>query len=188
MRPMGDLKISEQLIVQLVQSSVIVVGALVLLVIIRRGLELGINKAGLPALALKPVSVICRVVILLSAALMIATLFGYNANSILGGLMAVAGLVAIGFVALWSVLSNTLCTFVLIIFKPFSVGDELHIPSDDVTGKVVDVSLMFTTLREESGALIQIPNNMFFQKVFKRHPGKKVVELEDQLAKSKPTE
>lgn len=186
MIPMGDLQISERLITQLIQSAVIVVGAVVLLVVVRRGLEWVMNKAGLPALALKPVSLIFRVVVLLGAAMMIATVFDYNANSILGGLMAVAGLVAIGFVAVWSVLSNTLCTFVLIIFKPFSVGDELQLPTENVTGKVVDVSLMFTTLREEGGGLIQIPNNMFFQKVFKRYPGKKVVDLEDQLARDQP--
>jgi len=94
--------------------------------------------------------------------------------------------VAIGFVAVWSVLSNFLCTFVLIIFKPFSVGDDLEIPVDSIKGKVVDLTLVFTILRGENGELYHIPNNMFFQKVFRIRQGKKSVDLDVQLHQPKP--
>jgi hypothetical protein len=30
---------------------------------------------------------------------------------------------------------------------------------------------MFTVLREDSGALLQVPNNLFFQKMFRVHGG-----------------
>jgi hypothetical protein len=32
---------------------------------------------------------------------------------------------------------------------------------------VIDRNLMFTVLREASGATLQIPNNLFFQKMFR---------------------
>jgi len=116
----------------------------------------------------------------------VAKVFGYDGSNILGGLMAVAGLVAIGFVAVWSVLSNMLCTFVLIIFNPFSVGDELEFPAENIRGTVVDVTLIFTTLSHPDGAMIQIPNNMFFQKVFKRRRGEQSIDLQTQLEQDKP--
>jgi len=33
-----------------------------------------------------------------------------------------------------------------------------------------------------------VPNNMFFQKIFRRRPGKKTLELEEQLHRPDPTE
>ena len=38
---------------------------------------------------------------------------------------------------------------------------------ENVKGRVIDRNLMFTALREESGSVIQIPNNLFFQKMFR---------------------
>jgi len=176
----------KELITRFIQAAVILVAAYLLFRVVRRGIEVVVKKAHLPTLALKPILLVLRLAVMIVAVMMVAKVFGYDADSILGGLMAVAGLVAIGFVAVWSVLSNTLCTFVLILFKPFSVGDELTIPAENVVGKVVDVSLIFTTLREADGTLIQIPNNMFFQKVFKAKASAVSIDLEEQLGRSKP--
>jgi hypothetical protein len=38
---------------------------------------------------------------------------------------------------------------------------------EDLKGRVVDRTTMFTVLREESGATLMIPNNLFFQKIFR---------------------
>jgi hypothetical protein len=43
-------------------------------------------------------------------------------------------------------------------------------------------------LREDSGDLIQVANNSFFQKPFRRTAGKQKVDLYDQLLKEEPTE
>lgn len=80
-------------------------------------------------------------------------------------LTAMVAMVAIGFVAVWSVLSNTLCSLILLTARPFRVGDQIELPSDNLKGKVVNFSMLFTTLRAEDGAQIQISNNLFFQRV-----------------------
>lgn len=49
---------------------------------------------------------------------LVAGRWGFETQTILAVLGTVLGLVAIGFVAVWSVLSNFLCTFALIIVKP----------------------------------------------------------------------
>lgn len=94
---------------------------------------------------------------------------------------AVLGLLAIGFVAVWSVLSNVLCALVLLITRSYRVGDRVAFPTDSLEGRVVDFNVIFTTLEDDEGGLIQVPNNLFLQKPIVRRPGAGGAELQDQL-------
>ncbi len=44
------------------------------------------------------------------------------------------------------------------------------------------MNLLFTTLRAADGRLVQVPNNLFFQKVIVRRKGTAGKSLEEQLA------
>jgi len=101
-------------------------------------------------------------------------------------LTAVLGLVAIGFVAVWSVLSNMLCSMMLLVSRPFEVGDTIEVPVDSLRGKVIDFNLLFTKLQDEDGSVIQIPNNTFFQKPIRRRSGTGGVQLDEQLMRHEP--
>lgn len=103
-------------------------------------------------------------------------------------LSTVLALVAIGFVAVWSVLSNVLCSVMLLIVRPFQVGDVIELSGQDTKGKVVNFNLLFTILRGEDGDLVQIPNNVFFQTPIRRRLGETTVNLEEQLHKEDNTE
>ena len=178
---MGNFSISPELVENLVYTAAIFIGAFALFFGLKRAFEFAARRANLPTLAFRPLRLLIRYAVLVVAVSLVLKRFGYDVDTLLAVLGTVLGLVAIGFVAVWSVLSNFLCTFVLIIFKPFCVGDELEIPADSVGGTVVDLTLIFTTLRNEEGELIQVPNNMFFQKIFKRRVGRKAIDLGDQL-------
>ncbi|MFN7139171.1 MAG: mechanosensitive ion channel family protein [Limisphaerales bacterium] len=179
--------IPPELIIRTIEAIIILLAAIALFFGLNRGLIILAKGANLPTLAFKPVRLILRYGILVLAVCLILTRFGINVNGILAVFATVMAMVAIGFVAVWSVLSNFLCTFVLIIFKPFSVGDELEIPTDNIKGRVVDLTLIFTTLRGAEGEHYQIPNNMFFQRIFKiKSGGKRVVGLDEQLRHDKP--
>lgn len=93
----------------------------------------------------------------------------------------VLAMVAIGLVAVWSVLSNAMCTILLLIFKPFNMGDRVNLPSLDIQGDTVDINFIYTTLREGNGSLVRIPNNTFFQNVVRIIPGSQSTALTDQL-------
>lgn len=98
-------------------------------------------------------------------------------------LTAIAAMIAIGFVAVWSVLSNTLCSVILLAAGPFRAGDTIEIAPENLKGKVVNFSLLFTTLKVAEGETIQVPNNLFFQRVIRREqarPGE-AVDLDRQL-------
>jgi small-conductance mechanosensitive channel len=117
---------------------------------------------------------------------------GISVTAIWAGISAVLMLVAVGFVAVWSILSNASCALFLVIFAPFSVGDEIEIlePSTldpakpGLRGKVRDISFLYTTLEglgdgEES--LVRIPNNQFFQKAIRCHRGSDTTSLKQAL-------
>ena len=95
---------------------------------------------------------------------------GFDLQGLWSTLVPVLSLVAIGFVAMWSILSHMLASVLIVIFRPFGVGDRVEIIGDDlVLGEVTDLNPIYTTLRAEDGGTIQVPNNLFFQKALKRH-------------------
>jgi small-conductance mechanosensitive channel len=124
-----------------------------------------------PPLALRPLTMAGRTLVLVVVlSTMAEHYFAVDFFAVLGGLLALIG---VGFVAVWSTLSNVLCTFLLLTVRPFRVGDELELVPDPLRGRVVDLNLFFTTLEAEDGRLIQLPNNFFFQRAVmrRRHAG-----------------
>lgn len=174
-------------LILLIQTTVILVIALGLFFGLRGRILQFAQWAGLPRLAFAPVRLMLRYSILAIALVLILGLWGFELGTMLALLGTVLGLVAIGFVAVWSVLSNFLCTFVLVAFKPFSVGDEIDLPADKVKGRVIDLSLIFTTLQIAPGETVLVPNNIFFQRVFLRREGQRTTGLGDQLRQSDPS-
>ncbi|MBL8923734.1 MAG: mechanosensitive ion channel [Myxococcaceae bacterium] len=92
-------------------------------------------------------------------------------------------LIATGFVALWSTLSNILCTILILVTRPFRIGDEVSFPPDPLEGRVIDLSFFFTTLEAKDGRFINVPNTTFFQRIVVRRETKAVTpDLGEQLA------
>lgn len=188
-RSMGNIQLTPELLKQITYSAAILIIALVVMTGLQRALILMARQFNLPMLNTRPLRLVIRYSVLVLAISLILQEFHINdMGTVLKVIGTVMGLVAIGFVATWSVLSNFLCTFVLILFKPFAIGDEVEIPGDAVAGRVVDITLIFTTLRSSAGEYVQVPNNMFFQKIFKRRAGAGAIELGQQLREEKPAE
>lgn len=103
--------------------------------------------------------------------------FGVPVASVWATLSTVLIAIAVGFVAVWSVLSNLLCSVLIVLVEPFRVGDDIEIiePVGGVglRGRVVTLSLLYTTLAETNdeglvGPIVQVPNNIFFQKTIRK--------------------
>ena len=102
----------------------------------------------------------------------VATLLalGVDLKGLWSALAATLSLIAIGFVAMWSILSHMLASLLIVIFRPFGVGDRIEVVGDDsVIGEVLDLNPVYTLLRSDDGGVVQVPNNVFFQKAVKRH-------------------
>jgi small-conductance mechanosensitive channel len=80
---------------------------------------------------------------------------------------AAATVIGLSFLATWAIISNTAASLSLSIWRPFRLGDAVGVLPEAMKGRVVDRNLMFVVLREQSGNIIQIPNNLFFQKMFR---------------------
>jgi small-conductance mechanosensitive channel len=186
---MENFNINPALVENIIYGVIIIVVALLVVMVLNRGVSLLAKHLNMPMLACRPLRLVVRYAVLLISIGLVLRRFGFDdMDTVLKIVGTILGLVAIGFVATWSILSHFLCTFVLILFKPFSIGDEIEIPGDSVTGKVVDITMIFTTLQSSEGEYIQIPNNMFFQKIFKRRVGANAIDLAHQLRQEKPAE
>jgi small-conductance mechanosensitive channel len=100
-------------------------------------------------------------------------------------LSALVTTVAIGFFAIWSVLSNLVCALFILVFRPFRVGDWIEIVEGQQphpAGTVADMNLMFITLEEKAAdasiVRVQIPNTLVFQKVIRCIPPPELHERE----------
>lgn len=124
-----------------------------------------------------------RWLVLLAVLVMVLQNLGIKVSTIITALLTIAGMIAIGFIAVWSVLSNILCSFLLLAFRNFNIGDEIEIiepvgsKDGGLRGTVSGFNVIYTTLTEaaEEGELpfqTQVPNNIFFQKSLRRRPGK----------------
>ena len=109
--------------------------------------------------------------LVISAVATIALLaLGIDLEGLWSTLVAALSLIAIGFVAMWSILSHMLASLLLVLFRPFGVGDRVDLIGEDgVTGDVTDLNPVYTTLQTDDGGTLQVPNNLFFQKPVKRH-------------------
>lgn len=168
-------------------SLIIVVVSLFVYVFLVRLLKAGVAKGALTAPVVGIFRVVIRLIIVSFAILFVLQEFGVLQN-VWAAIVAVLAMVAIGFVAVWSVMCNITCTLLIIIYRMFLVGDKIEIPADSLSGNVVDLNLIYTTLRADDGMLIQVPNSTFFQKPIKRKPGIEPIDLWDQLLSKEPAE
>ncbi|MDX2013276.1 MAG: mechanosensitive ion channel [Myxococcaceae bacterium] len=138
-------------------------------------------RVGAPAESLRPLRTGLRLLVSLGA---VSTLVGHFTDVDLFTVLAgAATLVAVGFVALWSTLANITCTVLILITRPFRIGDEVAFPPDPIEGQVVDLSFFFTTLKTKDGRFINVPNTTFFQRIVIRRETNVALDLGEQLAK-----
>ncbi|TWF56890.1 mechanosensitive ion channel family protein [Neorhizobium alkalisoli] len=145
-----------------VQYSFSVVGALVLLVIgwlaagvMSRWAHNGLSRIhGIDATLSQFFSNIIRYAILVLVVVMVLGQFGVQTASVLAALGAIG--LAVG-LALQGTLQNIAAGIMLLVLRPFRVGESIETGS--VTGTVVDVGLFATELRTADGVYRLAPNS-----------------------------
>lgn len=161
------------------QVLLILLGAYVLQRLVVRGLSRLGSRYPLPPELLLPLRGGVRWFIMGGALIMVLERFGVSATVIWTAFSGFVAVAAVAFFAIWSVLSNLLCAVLIMTVGPFRLGDlvELVESSDKpiAKGRVIDINLLYTTLEEASeggtGAIVQVPNSLFFQKVVRRWRG-----------------
>ena len=104
--------------------------------------------------AIKFISNILKIVVVLFGIVMVISELGYNINGLLTGL-GVGGL-AISLAAQDAV-SNLISGFIIVFEKPFVVGDMVI--TDGIQGTVIDITMRSTTLRTLEDSVVTLPNS-----------------------------
>src|SRR5690606_7530028 len=112
-----------------------------------------------------------------AALLLVLEQFGVSATLLWTAFTGFVAVAAIAFFAAWGVRSNVFCMLLIVTTRPFRLYDEIELLENGdkpgLRGQVVDLNLIYTTLREttadgEPGAVLQIPNSLFFQRIVRR--------------------
>jgi small-conductance mechanosensitive channel len=160
---------------------VIIVGTYLLNLLVGRALIVLANRTRLTEMDVIPFRQVLRWVTRFLAGILILSVLGFEIGGLWAMLSTILGLVAIGFVAVWSILSHTSATMLILFLHPFQMGDDLEFAGEPVQGRAVDINFFFTTLIDHNGTLHQIPNNLFFQKTLKRRRNDLIISLAAQL-------
>lgn len=100
-------------------------------------------------------------------ALLVLSLWGVSVDGLWTLLISVAAIIGVGFLAVWTMVSNITASLFIIIWRPYRLGQTIEVLPEGLKGRVIDRNLMFTVVRDEAGGVLQIPNNLFFQKIFR---------------------
>lgn len=114
-----------------------------------------------------------------TALLLVLDRLGVSSSVLWAAFTGFATVGAVAFFAAWSVLSNIFCAILIVTTRPFRLHDHIELLENGekagLRGQVVDINLIYTTLREPEHAqghsILQVPNNLFFQRTIRRwHP------------------
>jgi small-conductance mechanosensitive channel len=158
-------------VVAVLATIAVVIGAFVLTHLLKRPLRESLRQLA-PRLRLPYETVLTATRLLIGvlwviAAMLVLQIWGVSVGGLWTVLVSAATIVGVGFLATWTMISNITASFFIAFWRPFRLGDTIAVLPENLSGRVIDTNLMFIVVRESSGAVIQIPNNLFFQKMFR---------------------
>jgi small-conductance mechanosensitive channel len=161
---MGDFQwsLDDWRFVAVVIAAIIVIAVIVERLIVRalHRLQAAGTLAALPARMMRRA---VQWAALLLVVLGITSLFPQKVGDLWKTVAAVFAVVGVVFVASWSSVSNVTAGFIILIWRPFRIGDRVQIMPDGPAGEVLDINTMFTMLRADDGSRFAVPNNHFLQ-------------------------
>jgi len=148
-----------------------VIGAIVLLIVgrwaaslVRRSVRRALEKGKLDAALVPFFSSMAYYVVLMVVIIAVLQLFGIHTTSLVA-VVGAAGL-AIG-LALQGTLSNFAAGVMLMVFRPFKLGDYVEVGG--AAGSVQEVGIFTTTLNTPDNVMVMIPNAAVYGEVIKNY-------------------
>ena len=158
--------------IRIVQSVIVLLLFWLAVRIARRTLRLGLLRleAHLPIgeERRRVLQKITSVVLWLLALLVLSGVWGIQANVLWAGLASVLAVAGVGLIATWAMVSNWTAWVLIVLTRPFHLGDEVEILPENLSGRVSRQGLMFTELDQGNGSCVVVPNNFFFQRIYVR--------------------
>jgi small-conductance mechanosensitive channel len=147
----------------------IAASAIILLInrLISRALQRLEQRLSLPYETLVSAARLVTGVLWLITALLVLSLWGVSVSGLWTLLVSAAAVIGVGFLAVWTMISNVTASLFITVWRPFHRGHTVELLPENLKGRVAGRNMMYTIIREESGALLHVPNNLFFQKMFR---------------------
>lgn len=166
-------------LVPAVQVASILLGAWLIMRLVRRLIRQLTVTYALPARVASVARRVVGVVVYGGALLWALERLGVSGAVLWTAFTGFATVAAVAFFAAWSVLSNLFCALLIYTTRAFRMGDVVELleggDKPGLKGRVVDINLVYTTLREtgdeQGGTTLQLPNSLFFQRVLRRWHG-----------------
>lgn len=141
------------------------------------------ERKGLDVTLSRFIANVVKVVLLLMVGVMCLNLLGVSVTP----LVAAIGAASLGAgLAIQGLLSNYGAGFNIILTRPFVVGDTIKVQG--VSGRVEDILLAHTILKNEDGVVITIPNKHIVGEIIHNSQALSLVELEVGVAYSSDLE
>jgi small conductance mechanosensitive channel len=148
-----------------------VLGALIVLIVgrwaagrVRKAVRQALERSNLEATLIPFIAGIVYYVLLTVVVIAVLGLFGIQTTSLIAVLGA-AGL-AVG-LALQGTLSNVAAGVMILIFRPFRVGE--YVEAGGTAGSVVEVGIFTTTLNTPDNVKILVPNSAIYGDIVKNY-------------------
>lgn len=163
----------------LAQVTLILLGAWLIMRLVRRLIRRLTLTYTLPARVASVALRVVGVVVYGGALLWALERLGVSGAVLWTAFTGFATVAAVAFFAAWSVLSNLFCALLIYTTRAFRMGDVVELleggDKPGLKGRVVDINLVYTTLREtgdeHGGTTLQLPNSLFFQRALRRWHG-----------------
>lgn len=115
-----------------------------------------------------------NLILIVTFGLFITLVWGVEPSEMVYFMSSVLTVVGIAMFAQWSILSNITSGILLFFNHNIRLDDTISILDKDyeVEGRISDIGLFFIVLKTPEGEVINIPNNVFSQKMIRKHPQK----------------
>jgi len=110
------------------------------------------------------IKLMIRWLIIIVLVIVVAGIFGIGAQSIWISLAAFIAMMVVGFFAAWSILSNLLAFLIIMLVRPFRIGNRVVVMPENIAGEIIDMNLLYHKLKSEEGDEILVPNVTFITK------------------------
>lgn len=151
-------------------SSVIVVITAIVYLLLRYGLRRLSLSFGLKEYHMKGIFSLVKIGLITVATILIIFQFS-TASGIIASVISLSAGTIIGFASINTV-GNAIAGILLLLTRPFKIGDRIRISDDDsLVGDVLEISLIYTKIRTVTNELVSVPNQVLLQKRIVNYSG-----------------
>jgi small-conductance mechanosensitive channel len=160
--------------IRLIETAVGIIVYVLLRMLIYRYIDKTVEIQVMQKTRSKIVKKSINLILIVTCGLFVTLVWGVDPSEMVYFMSSVLTVVGIAMFAQWSILSNITSGIILFFNHNIRLDDTISIIDKDyeVEGRISDIGLFFIVLKTPEGEVINIPNNVFSQKMIKKHPQK----------------